>query len=459
MTKYIFVTGGVVSGLGKGITAASLGRLLKMRGLKVAAQKLDPYINVDPGTMSPYQHGEVYVTEDGAETDLDLGHYERFIDEDLNKYSNLTTGKVYWNVLNKERRGEYLGSTVQVIPHITNEIKDFVYRVGKKTNADVVITEIGGTIGDIESQPFIEAVRQISLEVGRENSLFIHVTLVPFLRGSDEHKSKPTQHSVKELLGMGTFSLILYNLHVMILDLEQENEILVYIDENYSEAKAKSVGSQINLISNVREAKFVSRQQALDEFIDTQNDAALFDGIEADTLRDRFVVTLEDNSLITQTKEMLKQIDGVDEVSAHDEIANGFQTVQKVLNIAAMVIIVVLFVVSMFIISNTIKLAMYSRSQEIAIMKMVGATNSFIRLPFVVEGLILGFISSLVAFFLEWGLYDFLASKIAQIDTLQLITIVPFAECIEFVAIAYAVTGFVVGVFGSMLSIRKFLRV
>ena len=203
MTKYIFVTGGVVSGLGKGITAASLGRLLKARGLKVAAQKLDPYINVDPGTMSPFQHGEVYVTEDGAETDLDLGHYERFIDENLNRYSNLTTGKVYWNVLNKERRGEYLGSTVQVIPHITNEIKEFIYRVGKHTDADVVITEIGGTVGDIESQPFIDAVRQISLEVGRENSLFIHVTLVPFLRGSDEHKSKPTQHSVKELQGMG----------------------------------------------------------------------------------------------------------------------------------------------------------------------------------------------------------------------------------------------------------------
>ena len=203
MTKYIFVTGGVVSGLGKGITAASLGRLLKARGLRVAAQKLDPYINVDPGTMSPYQHGEVYVTEDGAETDLDLGHYERFIDEDLNQYSNLTTGKVYWNVLNKERRGEYLGSTVQVIPHITNEIKDFVYHVGRHTDADVVITEIGGTIGDIESQPFLEAVRQISLEVGRENSLFIHVTLVPFLRASEEHKSKPTQHSVKELQGMG----------------------------------------------------------------------------------------------------------------------------------------------------------------------------------------------------------------------------------------------------------------
>ena len=201
--KYVFVTGGVVSGLGKGITAASLGRLLKARGYQVTMQKFDPYINIDPGTMNPIQHGEVFVTDDGTETDLDLGHYERFIDENLNKYSNLTTGKVYWNVLNKERRGEYLGSTVQVIPHITNEIKEFVYRVGKQTDADVVITEIGGTIGDIESQPFLEAVRQISLEVGRENSLFIHVTLVPYLSGSDEHKSKPTQHSVRELQGMG----------------------------------------------------------------------------------------------------------------------------------------------------------------------------------------------------------------------------------------------------------------
>ncbi|MBQ3285927.1 MAG: CTP synthase [Ruminococcus sp.] len=203
MTKYIFVTGGVVSGLGKGITAASLGRLLKARGLKVAAQKLDPYINVDPGTMSPYQHGEVYVTEDGAETDLDLGHYERFIDEDLNKYSNLTTGKVYSNVLNKERHGEYLGKTVQVIPHITDEIKRFIYSVGKKTDADVVITEIGGTIGDIESQPFIEAIRQVGHEVGKDNRLYIHVTLVPYLKASGEHKSKPTQHSVKELQGLG----------------------------------------------------------------------------------------------------------------------------------------------------------------------------------------------------------------------------------------------------------------
>jgi CTP synthase len=203
MTKYIFVTGGVVSGLGKGITAASLGRLLKARGLKVAAQKLDPYINVDPGTMSPYQHGEVYVTEDGAETDLDLGHYERFIDEDLNKYSNLTTGKVFANVIGKERQGEYLGSTVQIIPHVTNEIKSFIYNVARKTQADVVITEVGGTIGDIESQPFLEAIRQVGHEIGRGNALYIHVTLVPYLRASGEHKSKPTQHSVKELQGAG----------------------------------------------------------------------------------------------------------------------------------------------------------------------------------------------------------------------------------------------------------------
>lgn len=203
MSKFIFVTGSVVSGLGKGITAASLGRLLKQRGLKVASQKLDPYINIDPGTMSPYEHGEVFVTDDGLEADLDLGHYERFIDEDLNKYSNLTTGKVFLNVITKERRGEYLGSTVQYIPHITNEIKSFIYNVGKKTDADVVITEIGGTIGDIESQPFLEAIRQVAMDVGRQNCLYIHVTLVPYIAGSLEFKSKPTQHSVKELQGMG----------------------------------------------------------------------------------------------------------------------------------------------------------------------------------------------------------------------------------------------------------------
>ena len=203
MAKFIFVTGGVVSGLGKGITAASLGRLLKCRGLKVASQKLDPYVNVDPGTMSPLQHGEVFVTDDGTETDLDLGHYERFIDENLNKYSNLTTGKVYWNVLNKERQGAYLGQTVQIIPHITNEIKSYIYNLASSTEADVVITEIGGTTGDIESQPFLEAIRQVGLEQGRDNCCFIHVVLVPYISGSDEYKSKPAQHSVKELQGMG----------------------------------------------------------------------------------------------------------------------------------------------------------------------------------------------------------------------------------------------------------------
>ena len=261
MTKYIFVTGGVVSGLGKGITAASLGRLLKARGLKVAAQKLDPYINVDPGTMSPYQHGEVYVTEDGAETDLDLGHYERFIDEDLNKYSNLTTGKVYWNVLNKERRGEYLGSTVQVIPHVTNEIKEFVYSVGRKTDADVVITEIGGTIGDIESQPFIEAVRQISLEVGRENSLFIHVTLVPYLHGSEEHKTKPTQHSVKELQGMGIHP----NIIVLRCDMPLEEAIFQKI-AMFCNVKPDCVIENITL-PNLYEAPLMLEQSGFSEVV------------------------------------------------------------------------------------------------------------------------------------------------------------------------------------------------
>jgi len=201
--KYIFITGGVVSGIGKGITAASLGRLLKARGLKVTMQKFDPYINIDPGTMSPYQHGEVFVTDDGAETDLDLGHYERFIDENLSVNSNVTTGKIYWSVINKERKGDYLGGTVQVIPHITNEIKDRIYRVGKVSQTDIVITEIGGTVGDIESLPFLEAIRQVAKDVGRENCLYIHVTLVPYINKSGEQKSKPTQHSVKELLGLG----------------------------------------------------------------------------------------------------------------------------------------------------------------------------------------------------------------------------------------------------------------
>ena len=203
MAKYIFVTGGVVSSLGKGITAAALGRLLKNRGFKVTIQKFDPYINVDPGTMSPYQHGEVFVTDDGTETDLDLGHYERFIDINLGKNSNVTTGKIYWSVLQKERRGDYLGHTVQVIPHITNEIKNRVYRVGDDDNADVVITEIGGTVGDIESLPFLEAIRQIKKEVGRNDVLYIHVTLVPYIGAAGELKTKPTQHSVKELRGIG----------------------------------------------------------------------------------------------------------------------------------------------------------------------------------------------------------------------------------------------------------------
>ena len=202
MTKYVFVTGGVVSGLGKGITAASLGRLLKARGLKVTAQKLDPYLNVDPGTMNPVQHGEVFVTDDGAETDLDLGHYERFIDESLSQSSNLTSGRVYWNVISDERKGVYGGQTIQIIPHVTNEIKKTI-RKNAECGADVCLVEIGGTIGDIESQPFLEAIRQYSVDVGRENCVFIHVTLVPYLAASDELKSKPTQHSVKELLSIG----------------------------------------------------------------------------------------------------------------------------------------------------------------------------------------------------------------------------------------------------------------
>ena len=208
-TKYIFVTGGVVSGLGKGITAASLGRLLKDRGHKVTILKCDPYINVDPGTMSPYQHGEVFVTDDGTETDLDLGHYERFIDENLSVNSNVTTGKIYQTVINKERRGDYLGATVQVVPHITNEIKERIYRAGSASGADIVITEIGGTVGDIEGTPFLEAIRQVGLEKGRANVIYIHVTLLPFISGSEELKTKPTQHSVKELLAVGIQPTIL----------------------------------------------------------------------------------------------------------------------------------------------------------------------------------------------------------------------------------------------------------
>ena len=202
-TKYVFVTGGVVSGLGKGIVAASLGRLLRQRGYSIAVQKLDPYMNVDPGTMNPLEHGEVFVTEDGAETDLDLGHYERFTGVNLNKFSNLTSGKVFYSVIEKERRGEYLGKTVQIIPHVTDETKRFIRKNAEVTQADVVITEIGGTTGDIESQHFLEAIRQFANDVGRKNCVFIHVCLVPYISGSDEYKSKPTQHSVAELRGIG----------------------------------------------------------------------------------------------------------------------------------------------------------------------------------------------------------------------------------------------------------------
>jgi CTP synthase len=230
MTKYIFVTGGVVSSLGKGITAASLGRLLKNRGLNVTIQKFDPYINVDPGTMSPYQHGEVFVTDDGAETDLDLGHYERFIDINLNKYSNVTTGKIYSTVLKKERRGDYLGGTVQVIPHITNEIKERVFRAGRETNADVVITEIGGTVGDIESLPFLEAIRQIKSDIGRENVMYIHCTLVPYIKAAGEMKTKPTQHSVKELRSLGIQPNVIVVRTEMPMSQEMKDKIALFCD-------------------------------------------------------------------------------------------------------------------------------------------------------------------------------------------------------------------------------------
>ncbi|RHW40218.1 CTP synthase [Neobacillus notoginsengisoli] len=230
MTKYIFVTGGVVSSLGKGITAASLGRLLKNRGLDVFIQKFDPYINVDPGTMSPYQHGEVYVTGDGAETDLDLGHYERFIDINLTKNSNVTTGKIYSTVLKKERRGDYLGGTVQVIPHITNEIKERVFRAGHETNADVVITEIGGTVGDIESLPFLEAIRQIKSDIGHNNVMYIHCTLIPYIKAAGEMKTKPTQHSVKELRSLGIQPNVIVVRTEMPVSQDMKDKIALFCD-------------------------------------------------------------------------------------------------------------------------------------------------------------------------------------------------------------------------------------
>ena len=254
------------------------------------------------------------------------------------------------------------------------------------------------------------------------------------------------------LLIMGTFGLVLYNLNEMIVELEQENEMLVYIDETYSEAEAKSVGSQINQIANVHNAQFVSREQAVVNFVDEMEDEDLFAGLDPSTFRDRYVITLEDNS-------KMRDIEGVADVSVHYEIQEGFQTVQRILNIASVIIIAVLLVVSMLIISNTVKLAMYDRKEEIAIMKMVGATNGFIRWPFVVEGFILGILASAIAFFLEWGLYNLLQTQISMVDSLDLITVVPFVEVIEIVAIGYAVVGFLVGVLGSLLSIRKFLKV
>ncbi len=261
MAKYIFVTGGVVSSLGKGITAASLGCLLKSRGLKVAIQKFDPYINVDPGTMSPYQHGEVFVTDDGAETDLDLGHYERFIDTNLSKYSNVTTGKIYWSIISKERKGDFLGGTVQVIPHVTNEIKDRVLRVEKESKPDVVITEIGGTVGDIESLPFLEAIRQLKSDIGRENVMYIHVTLVPYLRASGELKTKPTQHSVKELRSIGIQPDVIVCRTERPLSREMEEKIALFCDID-KDAVIQAVDA-----STIYEVPLLMKEEGLDDIV------------------------------------------------------------------------------------------------------------------------------------------------------------------------------------------------
>lgn len=261
MAKYIFVTGGVVSSLGKGITAASLGRLLKNRGYKVTIQKFDPYINIDPGTMSPYQHGEVFVTDDGTETDLDLGHYERFIDINLGKNSNVTTGKIYWSVLQKERRGDYLGSTVQVIPHITNEIKKNVHRVGDDDNADIVITEIGGTVGDIESLPFLEAIRQIKKEVGRNDVLYIHVTLVPYIGAAGELKTKPTQHSVKELRSIGIQPDVIVCRSEKPLSEEMKEKLALFCDID------KEAVIQNRTLDSIYEVPLLLAEEGLDKIV------------------------------------------------------------------------------------------------------------------------------------------------------------------------------------------------
>lgn len=261
------------------------------------------------------------------------------------------------------------------------------------------------------------------------------------------------------LIIVGSFSLILYNVNNMVRDLEKENEILVYIDDSYTEAEAKSVGSQINLIDNVQKAEFVSRQQALDNFLEDQGDAALFEGVQSETFRDRFVVTLEDNTLMTQTVEALEAVEGVAKITAHDELAEGFSTLERVVQIVSVAIIAVLLVVSLFIISNTVKLAMYDRKEEIAIMKIVGATNGFIELPFVVQGFVIGALSAVISFGIEWGIYDLLVMKINQVDSMQLFQFVPFMDVLWVMVATYAVSGLFVGIFGSVMSIRKFLDV
>ena len=261
------------------------------------------------------------------------------------------------------------------------------------------------------------------------------------------------------LIIMGTFCLVLLNLGQMIREAESENEVLVYIDETYDEARARSVGSYINMVTNVYDARFVSREEALESFVEKQQDASIFEGVDASTLRDRFEVTLVDNEQMAETVELLRQIEGVADVTAHYEIANGFSTVQRILNVASTVIIGVLFVVSLLIVSNTVKLALYDRREEIAIMRMVGATSSFIRWPYLIEGLLLGLFGAALAFFAEWGLYDFLAARISKVDTMQLITLMDFSAFRGIMILIYAATGVAIGVLGSMLSIRKFLKV
>ena len=257
--KHIFITGGVVSSLGKGITAASLGCLLKSRGFRVSIQKLDPYINADPGTMNPFEHGEVYVTDDGAETDLDLGHYERFIDSNLTKHNNVTAGKIYWSVINKERRGDYGGGTVQVIPHITNEIKESIMRVARDPKVDVVITEIGGTVGDIEGLPFLEAIRQLKIELGRENVCYLHVTLIPYLAAAGELKTKPTQHSVKELrsIGIQPDLIVCRTEHNLSRDLKEK--IALFCD-----VKVNEVIENRSIANNIYQVPLLLKEEELD---------------------------------------------------------------------------------------------------------------------------------------------------------------------------------------------------